>query len=358
MQEIVKKTKKRKDTIVLPGATEIYQSNRITNGKFSGFNNLHIKILIHTIKQLQAAIKTSMSGGNWKQLDMFDNSQEGVYRIPLYLSEIDRSDRYKDVIQAGMELQTLQIKFKSTIDNRTFNTVAGLFARWHEPVKVNGKSVVYIDILKDVAAEIIEIDKRLDGKPIQFTKYLYEVAMSSKSKYTAKMYMILSSWKSKGGFRITLNELRQQLGLEENEYAEFKNFKTRILIPIQKDLEKKSDCWFNCRAADFEIRENKKVIALNFKIITPEFEEESQKKADYIRNMLRTHFGFDDSHLRHIAPIFDDFTSDKYNAICEKIIELKGFIVKNSATKNEILDPAAYVSSSLLNKFSTDNHKF
>lgn len=351
-KDIIKQTKKRKDTIILPGATEIYQSNRITNARFRGFNNLHTKILIHTIKQLQDAIKMSMSGGDWRQMDMFNNNSEGVYRIPLYLSEIDRPDKYKDVVQAGMELQTLQVKLKSTIDNKVFNTRAGLFARWHEPIKVNGKSVVYIDILKDVAAEIIEIDKRLDGKPVLFTKYLYEVAMSSRSKYTAKMYMILSSWKTKGGFRITLNELRQQLGIEENEYVEFKNFKTRILIPVQKDLEKKSDCWFNCRMADFEVRENRKVIALNFKIITPEFEKESQKKIDYIRNLLHMHFGFENSHLRHIAPIFDNFTIDRYNAICEKIMDLKRAIDQSKGTKSAIHDVASYMSTSLLNEFS------
>lgn len=94
--------------------------------------------------------------------------------------------------------------------------------------------------------------------------------MKATNKYTYKLYMIISSWKQKGGFKISVEELKTQLGIHPNEYQLYKEFKRRVLVPVQNDLEFRSDCWFNCAKAGFEQRNERKVTYLNFKIMFPQ----------------------------------------------------------------------------------------
>jgi plasmid replication initiation protein len=348
---IVKKSIKRKERIVLPGSTEIYQTNRITNGKFNGFTLIQTKLLVGIIKGLQDAIKFNMSGNNWEQLELFKPTHEGLVRVGIFLSEIARPDQYKEVIQAGKEMQTLQIKLKRKIDDKEYIGHTSLITVFNEPRKINGRSVVFIDMLKDVAKQVIDIDKNAKGIPAHYTKYLYEVALQARCKYTPKLYMLLSSWKSKGGAYFTLPELKTQLGIGEEEYSRYADFKKFVLIPVQKDLEKKSDIWFNCKASDFEMRKGKEVIGISFKIIVPEFEIEMEQKADYIRQMLRLHFQLNDSLIQRIAPIFSNMDSQKYASIVNKIQDIKTHINSVENTEDQIKEKPAYVATSLLNEF-------
>ena len=166
--------------------------------------------------------------------------------------------------------------------------------------------------------------------------------------------MLISSWKSKGGFRRSYEWLREQLGISNDkdekgnfiEYPEFKTFKAKILIPIQRDLEKKSDCWFNCAADDFVERTGKKVTMINCKIITPEFEEVRTEKADACRQLLRMHAGFSDKHIEQIRPIFSE-TVD-YGFLNNEIIRLIQYVREN---KKEINVPQSYIVTALLRRF-------
>lgn len=359
---IEKVTKKRKDTIVLPGETTIYQSNRITHGKFKGFTLLQSKILLCLIKNLQREIKTNMSGGNWtegiKDLRKEINQREwvqgkifddkGMLQVSLKLSEITKPRQYKDVYEAAKELQSISVELKSPQDG--YMRIASLIPIMDVPKLVNGNSTLLISMFKEVAEKIIEVDKKITGQPQFFTKYLYEVAMAAKNKYTYKLYMIISSWKEKGGFKISYTELREQLGLSEEVYPEYASFKRCILIPVQKELEKKADCWFNCKEKTFEIRERKKVVSLNFKVIVPEMVDDIEAKIENIKHLLRMHLKFKDTHMKALAPLFsNDMTQEKVNSITNKVTDIYTYISSVRHTEKKVADEAAYTVKSLLN---------
>jgi len=351
--ELVKVTKKRKTEIILPGQTEIYQSNRITNGKFQGFTLIQSRVLVCIIKQLQEPIKSSMSGLDWEQLEMFrTNTNKEFIQIPIPLKEIAKPKQYKEVYDSIVEMMSLKMKVKPVFGNENVK-IAVLINAIESSRKIKGASIVFIQVMREVANELIAIEKNSKGQPQFYTKYLYEVAMNASNKYTYKLYWIIASWKSKGGFRMSLSQLRESLGISEEEYPEFSDFKRRVLIPIQKNLEKKADCWFNCKEKGFEIKDGKKVIALNFKIIVPELLEEVQDKKDYIRNLLIMHFRFLDSHFKAIQPILGDFlTKDTASAMLHKITELKLYIKDLEGTNESIKDIAAYTVKTLLQEFN------
>ncbi|QES91056.1 replication initiation protein [Rhizosphaericola mali] len=344
--DIVKFTKKRKDAIVLPGTnTILYQPNRVTKGNFKRFSLLQMKFFVSLIKSLQGAINEEMRGNNALQMKLFDEPNSDMVKIGIHLSEIARHDQYTDLLDAIRGLMDVNIEMESGDKKRIIFTK--LITKVDLPKKVGGKSVVFIDMYKETAKQLISFEHNMLGKPVQFTKYFFETAMKAKSKYGAKMYMILSSWKVKGGFRITMDELRAQLGLEENEYANYSDFKRYVLKPIQKDLEKKADCWFNCARKDFEVKEGRKVVALNFKIIVPELEEDNQEKISRINYLLKTHAGFKDTDLKLIPSLYDK-TINKEEFLA-RVVELISYC---NDGENNVGNTVAYICKSLENEFS------
>jgi plasmid replication initiation protein len=346
-------TKKRNTEIVLPGTTTtIYQSNRVTNGRYGGFTLIQGKIFVCIMKQLQAAIQTGMDGKDWKQLELFRNTDKDMIKIGIPLSEIGKNSQYKEIYEAADEMMSLRIKINPPDG---YESIATLIAQADVPKIINGKSILYLHMVKSVAEQLIIIDKNAQsGTPIQYTKYLYEVALAARSKYTYKLYWIISSWKEKGGFRVSYEKLREQLGIstEVDEmgkyiyYPEYADFKRRILKPIQNDLEKKADCWFNCSDADFEEREGKKVQWLNFKVITPNIEVVKNEKIDNFRNILKTHMSFNDEQFNQIRHLF----SGKYdvNLVGTKILDLIAYVKENQKTINV---PQLYIIKALLKTF-------
>lgn len=350
---IVKKTKKTGSEIILPGTnTTIYQSNRITNGRYKGFTLIQSKLFIALIKQLQAAIKLDMEGKSWGQLNLFDSVDKRLFKIGIPLSEIGKPNQYGEIADSATAFTTLNIRIKPL---EGYDSIATLAARIDLPKKESGRTVLYIYMLREVGEQLIIMDKNTRGGPEKYTNYLYEVAMGSKNKYTPKLYWIISSWKNKGGFKMQYETLREQLGVDPGEYAEYSDFKKRVLIPAQQELEKKANCWFNCSDKEFEERVGKKVVTLNFKVITPVFEEEQSIKVDNIKHLLRLHAGFTDKHIEKVTPIFKSGVD--YQAVQLKLLELTTYL-KDSKGKdskgNLITDIAGWTCICLLNEFEKE----
>lgn len=300
----LKKNRKTGDEILPGTTTTIYQSNRVTNGRYRGFTLIQTKIFVSLIKELQMAIKLEMEGKNWQQLDIFESPDKRLFKIGIPLAEIGKPVQYKEIAESCRAFTRLSVKIQPPAG---YTSIATLAARVDTPTKEGGKSVIYIYLLREVGEQLIKIDKSIRGNPEKFTHYIYVVAIRSKNKYTAKVYQIISSWKARGSFLITYQTLREQLGIEENEYTEYSDFKRRVLLPVQRELENKADCWFECDMAGFEQREGKKVVRLNFKIMTPGFTEENNLRAENIKYLLRNYVeGFQEKHLEKLSPIFDN----------------------------------------------------
>jgi hypothetical protein len=347
MKETPKKkySQKRKDEIILPGSNYIYQSNRITNGRFPDFNVYHVKIFVCLIKQLQFAIQADMDGKAWQQLGLFEEVDSTSLRIPIPLSEISSHQNYKEVYDAFEYIRTIPYQIESPY-KKGYLTNTGLIDEYDTPVKENGKSIVYLKIKKNIANDLVTIAKNESGKPISFTRYLYDVVMNSRSKHTWKIYTLISSWKSKGGFQISLTRFREMLGMGADEYPNYSDFKRFVLMPAQKELDHKADCWFNCSDKEFEEREGKKVVGLRFKVISPDLEEVASLKREQANNLLRMNFGFKPADLEAISGIFTPEAD--YGAILNKIFDLIEYVKLNA---KEIDDPKRYIIVSLVKTF-------
>jgi len=95
----------------------------------------------------------------------------------------------------------------------------------------------------------------------------------------------LKQYEKIGKRTIELEDLRQLLGTTEidpngeiikEDYPLYANFKSRVIIPAQKELKQKTDIYFNFK----EIKQGRKVISIEFEII------ENTKNKKKIQNAI------------------------------------------------------------------------
>lgn len=343
-KKVVKKTAKKQKLVMLPEVRNyVIQPNRITNAIYN-YTLFQERIFTAIMYYLQEPINMSMKNLNYQQLDLFTSSDKVRINIPL--KDISRPEQYKDVKKAIKEMASIVLELPyTTKEKKERIRVTNLFSA-DIPAHADYSSFVSIDMEKVVAHKLIEIDKDFSSKPINYTRYIYEIAQNAETKYTSRLYKIISSWKKRGGFIITLDQLKENLGII-NKYPSYSDFKRRVLLPAQAELYEKADCWFNCKAKDFEIRDGKAVTHLNFKVITPEFAQEDTKKTDYIKNILRDHYNFTDLDLNEIRPILNSEDISRQDII-NKIMQISEYL----STHHEIVHKKEYVIKSIKNEFA------
>ena len=126
--------KKSQQISVLPKSDKgqvLFQSNRITNGKWKGFTLIQSKIFISILSKLQKAINAGMNGYDWKQLHLFDYDDEMRLKIAIPLKEICRPDQYKNINANAAELMSIKLFFESK--DKKLEIIETLFSRFEIP---------------------------------------------------------------------------------------------------------------------------------------------------------------------------------------------------------------------------------
>lgn len=369
--EVAMVSVKRRVKQTLPeDQTYIYQPNRVTNAKYK--SSLVSERLLTIIQaSLQDAVLLSMKGSNdYSQLALFKDNYLTV-EVPLKvltksntLKNNSATDNKQYVYELCHSLMDLKIEFPYLSDDgkTQYRAIRHIVDGIDIPEKVtvkNGKQRIYLKsaifrFTYEQAERFCKIDYDFDNKrPKNYTKFLLHTAINAKNKYTPRIYKLISSWSKKGGFIISVEELKDRLGItgvDENNthydfYANYSDFVKRVLEPVKDELYKKTDCWFEYAPCK---KEGKKVTHLQFKVITPLLEKDLQTKIDHARHLLREHFGFDDKDIKSIEEIFSsDFNAEEFFM---KLFEIKDHISRN---KDKILNHKAYIVRTLHNTFKT-----
>jgi len=94
----------------------------------------------------------------------------------------------------------------------------------------------------------------------RFTKYYLKNISKLKSQYSIRLYELLLQYLPVGQRRETISDIRAMLGIGENEYIIFRDFKRRVLKKAQSEICKKTDIDF-----DFKVEKiSRKPIAIVF----------------------------------------------------------------------------------------------
>jgi hypothetical protein len=347
---VPKVTEKRQKVIMLPEIINyIQQPNRVTEASYD-YTLVQKKILTAVIFFLQEAIKNRLNGQSYEQLQLFKQSPNDKISLKIPLRELTPSKQYyNDVRESAKMLASIIVKLsgKDPFTGKPGTYFTGLMTVFI-PDDYKYDRYMVIEIEKEVAKRLMEIEKNERGIPVNYTRLAYEIIMRSKNKYTPRIYEMISSWKKKGGFVITLDEFKTRLMLGD-KYTTYKDLKARVIKPAHDELFEKADCWFNCLSHDFEVRKGKTVTHLHFKIIVPELKEMNEVKKNSTIEMLRTHFQFKEEHFLAIRMILDNPENlDKLNY---KLIDLNEVIQSKKNTNERIAVVPNYIVSSVLNYF-------
>src|SRR5665648_769626 len=336
-------TKKQQKIIMLPAFKDyIYQPNRVTNAIYD-YSLTQEKVFNAVMFYLQDEIKFSRKGEYYTQLALFkDFSDSQFIKFKIPLKDLSIPQNYEHVKKAMKKLASIVIElpYKDEVTKEKYIRYQGLLNA-NVPVENNRSSFIQVEIDKRIAKLLIDIEQNQFGQPINYTRFLYSIAQSAKNKYTSRVYKLICSWRKKGGFVISLDSFRKQLGID-SKYKYYNDIKKHILIPVQEELFEKADCWFNCNSEDFITKQGNKVTHLNFKVITPELIKADIEKKDYVFYLLRNHFKFEDRHIQQIEPIFISATASE---ILLKIMQLTEHNLKDTS---KITDITNYVLKSLL----------
>lgn len=174
----------------------------------------------------------------------------------IYLSKINPKDIETRTVKFSledfrliMELGRLNIEYLKQVTNNLLCKVINV------PTERGGYTG--FQLFKECTVDMdnnkewyIEIDAHDKALPLMFEfkeKYFsYKLwnALKLKSSNQLRMYEILKQYEKLGYRIITVENLKEQLGIKENEYSRFNNFTYRVLDPCQKALEENTDIKF------------------------------------------------------------------------------------------------------------------
>lgn len=114
--------------------------------------------------------------------------------------------------------------------------VENVKSRWVQSVAyVKNEGTIKIKFADDVLPLLCELKNR-------FTMYNLEQVSGLTSVYAIRLYELLISWKSTGKTPVyELENFRQKLGIEPNEYKQMRNFKARVLDAAINQINEHSD---------------------------------------------------------------------------------------------------------------------
>jgi len=326
----------------------IRQPYRITMSMWN-YSVWQKRILTKIIARLQRDITLLERGVEFGQLELFKSSNDDTVRLKFLLSDfIKDGNNYAQFKKAINQLRSVNveivqiilpaIKSKKAKKPEEEVVLTGLIER--AVIKKYARDIT-ISMHKATAMELMKVANGL-------TVFAEDVMYETNNKYTQKIYEIICQWKDVGVYTLSIEKFRELLVLK-NKYADTKILIRDIICPVEKELKKIGDIFF-----DFSVSKRGNVIThFNFIIKTKALlKEESEHlllvKEDTI-NLLRQHFGFKVHHLEQIEWIFKDLSN--IATLRSKITELALKLADRKLSGQPIKDIPAWSIASIRNEF-------
>ena len=199
------------------------QSNLITLMNMD-YSVIQLRTLICVVEKIQGIMEEVLLGRHFEQLSLFPELHaRGKLTLMIKYADLGvKPYQYKEVKAMLKELATIAVELdsKDPISGDDCWTIKGLMTPY---VRENAYSKFFtIDIDRDIVKMFLEINHG-------FTKYMKQIAFRSQSKYTIRIYSLISAWKNKGGFSIRLDKFRKWLGLQ-SKYPSYNDLYRRYRI--------------------------------------------------------------------------------------------------------------------------------
>lgn len=206
----------------------IYQPNVITQARYN-FSEYEMRVLLYVVKHIQDKLNKDDIAFNRTIFGEID------YKIQFYLSEMMNSEDEKNHARIKKALVDLRTKsFEVNDEKQWFNVGFVNYGRYNKEVKKWELQVSFL-----LMPYIVSLARG-------FTTFQLDTILRLNS-HSQRLYMMFSQFHGTGVFRISAEDLRFKLGLE-NSYNRYGDFKIRVINSTLKELkdlfnEEKSDLW-------------------------------------------------------------------------------------------------------------------
>lgn len=116
-----------------------------------------------------------------------------------------------------------------------------------------------------------------------YTRIKLNYLLAISSKYSIRLYEILMSWKSMSIYEARLSDLHDMLGTPSSMRKDFRQFRTRILVPAQRDIYSKADFWFTWEP----VKVGRRVDGLVFSLLQPDSAKLKKMEIDRIAKLQK-----------------------------------------------------------------------
>ena len=227
-----------------------------------------------------------------------------------FMKLIDSSKfRYTEIKNIVKDLMKKQVEITTGESELTSNWVSSI-----EYIKNSG--VIELEFSEKLIPYLLQLKER-------FTRYELENILYLKNKHSIRVYELLKQYEKIGKREIELLDLRNCLGIAEDEYLRFSNFENRVLRTTKEEINKHTDLVINYE----KIKTGRRITSILFKI-----ESRDQEKEIYI-DFLNEFYNIKEMKSK-MGLGEENFSTEQIMCIYEKAVEKAG---------NEDIDLFEYV---------------
>lgn len=176
----------------------------------------------------------------------------------------------------------------------------------------------------------------------RFTRYQFENVARLRSNYSIRIYELMKQYEAIGHREFTVEKLRTILGAEDI-YPLYGDFKRRVILTAQKELQQKTDIRFEFD----EIKLGRSVHKLKFHIFAVREEKENQQQLDLFETLSQSENPF-------VQCVRSESESLKWNWTDDEIMTLEAYGIDvvvaaieqiKKQRKKKIFSPIAYLQT-------------
>lgn len=188
------------------------------------------------------------------------------------------------------------------------------------------KGLIEMRFASDLKPFFLELKKN-------FTSYRLANIAKLKRSHSIRMYELLKQYQKIGKRIFDYFALLEHLGVENSTYVDhFGSFKARVLKPIQKELEQKTDIKFEFE----EIKVARKVVSLQFTIQKTDIQLLTEKEFKALTSIKSDTEVVREYLASYDVTISDAMINDWLNKGLEKTIEILHFALHEPSIQNPI----------------------
>jgi plasmid replication initiation protein len=167
----------------------------------------------------------------------------------------DDNRAFQRIVQAAHALQDRSISESSISRDEFRHFRSHIFASIETVVTRDGESYILFEVPKKIKPILAATNER-------YKDFVLENFIGISSFYSKRIYELLKQYEKIGERTFTIDNLRNVLAIEENEYQLYGNFKKRVVDKAQEDLLRCTDIRFTYE--ELKKRGSKQVVSLRF----------------------------------------------------------------------------------------------